>query len=510
MNEFVRAALIGLGRDSASPQSGTPVDALVADGERERTFLLRAAARDLYLRAGLVPPKFEEPPAVAPAESLRSCSPRLTQLLADALDGDAEVVRAIGEAMTVANLHLPHRLLPDFLNTRDQAARAALAPAVGARGQWLARQNKVWSWAAVIPSVSRGIWAAGGAMHVPRATQPPDPSTHARDDMAALWEEGNLEQRVAALHAMRESDATSARAKLEAVWSKEKAEVRATLLAALSTSLSPDDETFLERALGDRSVNVKSVAENLLARLPQSAFVARMIERVAAVVQKAPAAASMWEKVKSGFGAKALKLIVEPPAAEGSGARARALAQLVAAVPLSHWTSQFDATPEQLLDAARATDWSDPLIEGWTTAVERQRDSAWAAMLLERLAKSLAPNQKLSLVRALSPEAVMQLLRGAASHQWPIVEMLEQLPAPWPLDFGADWLHCLQRAAARPPDALTLELLATIDITARALPLALHRRLLDAVAVGASRPTCSAARSRRHADLTPKYIGSAA
>jgi hypothetical protein len=444
MNEFVRAALIGLGRDSASPQSGTPVDTLVADGDRERTFLLRAAGRDLYLRAGLVPPKFEGAPEVAPPESLRGCSPQLTQLLTDAADGDGDVYRAIGEAMTAAKLHLPHRLLPDFLDTLDPDARAALAPVVGARGQWLARQNATWAWAL------------------------PDVMTDAR------WEEGNTEQRVAALHAMRASDAASARAKLEEVWPKEKAEVRTLMLTALRNELSLDDEPFLERALDDRSLNVQVVAENLLARLPQSAFVMRSIERIRPVVQQAPAETSIWKKVKSGLSAKALKLVVEPPAAEGSGARARALERLVAAVPLSYWTSQFDARPEQLFDAARATDWSEALIEGWTTAVERQRDSAWAAMLLERLAKSLAPNQKLSLVRALSPEAVMQLLRGAASHRWPIVEMLEQLPAPWPLDFGADWLRCLQRAAACPPDALTLELLATIDITARALPLALY------------------------------------
>jgi hypothetical protein len=35
---------------------------------------------------------------------------------------------------------------------------------------------------AVIPSVSRGTWAAAGDMHAPRAAPPPGPSTHARDD----------------------------------------------------------------------------------------------------------------------------------------------------------------------------------------------------------------------------------------------------------------------------------------------------------------------------------------
>lgn len=445
MNEFVRAALIGLGRDAGSaPPSGTPIDTLVAKGDRERTFLLHAAGRDLYLRAGLVPPKFEGAPEVAPPESLRGCSPRLTQVLADAIDGDAEVYRAIGEAMTAAKLHLPHRLLPEFLDTRNPDARTALAPTVGARGQWLARQNEVWDWA--LPEVVAD----------------------------ASWEEGYTDQRVAALCAMRASDPASARAKLEAVWSKERAEVRTLMLEALVIALSPDDEPFLERALGDRSLNVQAVAEELLARLPESAFVMRSIERVQPFVQQAPAATSMWNKVKAGFGAKTLKLIVEPPAAKGSGARARALAQFVAAVPLAHWASQFDATPEQLLEAARATDWSEALIEGWATAAARQRHSTWAEMLLARAPKSLTSEAKLSLVGALSPEAVMQLLRGQASDDSLIGAMLEALPMPWPREFAAHWLHRLQRAAADPPDAQRNTVASTMDITARALPLTLY------------------------------------
>ena len=95
-------------------------------------------------------------------------------------------------------------------------------------------------------------------------------------------------------------------------------------------------------------------------------------------------------------------------------------------------------------------------------------------MLLERAAKSLTSEAKLSLVRALPPEAVMQHLRGAAPDEWPIGAMLEQLPMPWPRDFAADWLRRLQRAAAREPDAHTYLLAMTMDITARALPLALY------------------------------------
>jgi hypothetical protein len=38
----------------------------------------------------------------------------------------------------------------------------------------------------VIPSVSRGTWACGGAKHIHRAARPPGPSTHARDDRSVI------------------------------------------------------------------------------------------------------------------------------------------------------------------------------------------------------------------------------------------------------------------------------------------------------------------------------------
>lgn len=449
MHDFVRAALLGLGRESADlPHTGTPVDALVADGDRERAFLLRAAARELYLRAGLVPRTFAGEHDVAPAESLRACSPRLIELLVDHFDGDADVARSIGDALAAAKLHLPHRLLPEALSVRDAAARAELAPVIGARGRWLAKRNTAWRWAL-------GTADADG-------------------DVVTRWEEGTAEQRVEALRELRAADAAAARARLEEVWSKEKAEVRAALLGALSVAIARDDEPFLEKARADRSSNVRGVAEELLVRLPESMFVARMLERANETVRKAQAPSSMWEKVKSGFGAKTLKLIVEPPAAEGSGARAAALAQIVGAVPLAYWTRTFSATPEELLDAARATDWLDALVEGWSAAAARQHDEAWAAMLLARAAKTLTQEQKFAIAGAAPSGHVMSILVHASATDWPLARMLALLPLPWPHAFAREWLARLKRAAGNRADTTAHALFATLEQTARALPLSLH------------------------------------
>jgi hypothetical protein len=449
MNEFVRAALIGLARDAGpAPFTGTPADPLVPEGDRERTFLLRAAARDLYLRAGLVPRKFEGEADAAPPESLRSCSPRLTAALVDAADGDADVYRAIGDALAAAKLHAPHRLLPELLGVRDHATRAALAPVLGARGRWLARKNAAWA------------WAAGSAA--------------AEADVSARWDEGNTEERVEAFREMRDGDAAAALAKLEAVWPKEKAEVRAALLAGVATSISPADEAFLERARTDRSIHVKGVAEDLLARLPQSAFVAERTRSASSALQKAATPASMWAKVRAGFGAKVLKLVVEPPPAEGSGGRARLLVQLVSAVPLSHWTATFEAEPEAILEAARATDWTEPLLEGWALAAARQRDASWAQALLLRVPKQLTSESKLALAAALPAGELMRILRGAAPDEWPLAGMLALLPMPWPHDFARDWLRRLQQVTASGRQSQNYVLFDTIELTARALPVSLH------------------------------------
>ncbi|MCU1350517.1 MAG: hypothetical protein JWO56_3547, partial [Acidobacteria bacterium] len=325
---------------------------------------------------------------------------------------------------------------------------------LGERGRWLARQNRQWAWA---------LDAAA-------------PAGDAGSDVRARWEEGNLEQRVEALRALRGDGPSAARAKLEEVWSREKAEVRTALIAILATSLSEDDEPFLEQALSDRSVNVKAAAAELLARLPRSAYVARMSASAEAAVRKVEEPASIWSKVKSGLGGKpALKLIVDPPAAQGSGARAAALAQIVAAVPLDRWTSRFGATPEQLFDAARATDWSEPLLQGWTAAAARQRDAEWARTLLARAARSLPSGEKLALVQALPPAEVMEHVRAADASEWPIAAMLALIPTPWPVGFAREWLARLQRTtSSRGNDSQTYALSATTDLTARAIPLSLH------------------------------------
>ena len=86
---------------------------------------------------------------------------------------------------------------------------------------------------------------------------------------------------------------------LETTWSTERAEDRLMFLDSLRTGLGADDEPFLERALTDRSRNVRSTAAELLSALPGSALATRMADRVAEV--DAPARHSRQELLPEGI-----------------------------------------------------------------------------------------------------------------------------------------------------------------------------------------------------------------
>ena len=113
----------------------------------------------------------------------------------------------------------------------------------------------------------------------------------AREDPRAIWETGTPEQRVSAIRRMRETDPGGARELVGTTWKSDGADERAKFVEAMRTSLSPDDEPFLEAALDDRSKQVRSAAADLLARLPQSAFVERMIERAEPLLAFTPGTA---------------------------------------------------------------------------------------------------------------------------------------------------------------------------------------------------------------------------
>jgi hypothetical protein len=192
------------------------------------------------------------PPLAAP-ETLKAPDGFFASLLARGLDRpNAFVERDKAELLSARGEHLPHALLPGWLNyalSCTPPEQAVLMACTGARGPWLAALNPDWQ-----PLLN----------HVPDERH---------------WETGTLAERAHWLTVLRRHDPAAGRDALQAVWPNEPPEARDKLLACLSAGLSHDDEALLESARMDKRKEVRRLALNLLAELPHSAFSQRLLVR---------------------------------------------------------------------------------------------------------------------------------------------------------------------------------------------------------------------------------------
>ncbi|MGW6745159.1 DUF5691 domain-containing protein, partial [Streptomyces sp. NPDC055025] len=284
-----------------------------------------------------------------------------------------DLTELLPQWLAAANEHgyrAPAAVLPALLDAaraRTDLRPQALAFA-GPRGLWLARLNPEWKFAL------RG--ASGGSV-------PPE----ARDAEAVrlLWEEGLFAERIALLGAVRARDGEAARALLASTWPTERAEDRLMFLDSLRTGLSGADEPFLERALSDRSRNVRSTAAELLSALPESALAGRMAARAATCVSMDRTGGGQVIVVEAPHECDTDMqrdgVVQTPPA--GRGERSWWLGQLVEAAPLSTWPDRLGGrTPEEIVALPVLDDWRDELHAAWCRAAVRQRDARWSAALL--------------------------------------------------------------------------------------------------------------------------------
>jgi hypothetical protein len=472
-DDLLAIAMVGTAHSPAQPpRTGTPLDALLAAapaGNRERALLLAAGAASIYHAAGMISTTHAalEP---SPEEALPACPSHAARLLADLFGGrHADLLPEALALLRRAAHRLPPHLLPHALDARAPELRAALLPVLGARGRWLARHNPAWSW------VAGADPRAAGAL-------PPNAET--------VWQEGAVAERLAILISLRATNPTQARAWLDSVWRAEKAETRAALLGALATNLSPDDEPFLEAALDDRSEKVRNEAIALLARLPQSAFAARMrvradrlltyeaprlLSRHSSLVIIAPAAAdAAWRR----------DINLPPSGLGNAGSNSAMLVRhTVALIPPLHWSSRFHATPSEIVAAAERANHGDQLIDGFTQATLLYRDAQWADALCNYRRTSvgradagthlLHTTTLASLLALLSPSQAEPVLKplfqqGATLQSEPWRELVAALPSPWSADFSGACMAGLQafiqapRLTVRPHQGFWVQSLDTI------------------------------------------------
>jgi hypothetical protein len=377
--ELVSAAL--LGTDRRRPPGAD------AQADPAEALLDAAAVGAVRRRAGVVAARSAARPAPAPRDA-RPVVPsaarrRLIALLDDRTGGGAASGGRRGAAPSLAELlpqwlatanaygyRAPDEALPALLDAAR--ARTDLRPdaltLAGPRALWLAELNPDWRFALRTGSRS----AAGDAATDPQASR-------------KLWEEGLFAERVALLSGLRQNDPPAGLALLNTTWAQERAEDRLMFLDTLRTGLALADEEFLERALTDRSRNVRATAAELLATLPGSALAGRMAVRALSHVSlrhdDGHPSIAVTAPRECDTGMERDGVVAVPPS--GRGQRAWWLGQWVEAAPLGVWSGRFGGLgPGEIVALPVADDWQPDLHAAWCRAAVRQGDADWARALL--------------------------------------------------------------------------------------------------------------------------------
>jgi hypothetical protein len=368
-SDLAKAALLGTSRAPVPtpPAPGTPLDTLLSqlEGETaERRLLGSAALLAVWRQAGAQPLSAHATlPVPAPPDDGPPCPAHTSRHLAQILQGDmGSVLEEWLGALADAGRSLPHHWLPELLDLACQKRdlRPLIVSLLDARGRWLAAQHPQWQ----------------------RLVIPPAPEAE-----SDLWETGSRQTRLALLRHLRATTSGAAEELVGDTWSEEPAKDRAAFLEVFAIGLNPADEPFLESALGDRSKQVRTVAADLLARLPSSQMVKRMqtrLEPLLGLERRMLGQVHLRVSLPEAYDAGMMHDGIEKRSPAGLGQRAWWLLQMLAAVPPATWSQAWGKPPRELIGLAGKADEEPLLLEGWSRATARHGDGEWAAALLQR------------------------------------------------------------------------------------------------------------------------------
>jgi hypothetical protein len=373
-DELVSVALLGTERETAPALNCTGTLAIMLQqlkqrpaASKETTLLSAAAIVELYRRAGAVAGKYNAEALLKPCpqESSPECSQRAALLLRNIIEERNHSL--LLEWLSLAKQYRktpPPMVLPRLLElgSNDQEIGQALIASAGHRARWLAAQNNAWSY--LLQAQVEDI------------------------DHTTVWETGSTPERVGALSSLRKSSPAAALALLSTTWSQEPPECRSRFLGILQTNLTMDDEEFLEeQGLNDKRKEVREEAQRLLAKLPKSRLMQRMIARVDPLIDlkrflvyselhvlSLPEACDK-EMIRDGISLNT----VNP----GMGKKEDWLMQMLGVIDPEHWCQRFSLTPMKLSTIANNNkEWAQLFLRAWRKSAILHNSSAWAEALI--------------------------------------------------------------------------------------------------------------------------------
>ncbi|HEY9713260.1 MAG TPA: DUF5691 domain-containing protein, partial [Chroococcales cyanobacterium] len=416
-NDLLAVALLGtnnqkLGLLSESGALGAMLSDIQKAEQRspERVILDAVATMSLHRTAGRAPESASQSVAEpAPDETLPSLINLTTfhvQQLLDEYRGT--ILPAWLEAVAESEKRIPHLFLPDFLAAaaRNVNLRERLAPILGERGRWLAAQNQVW----------RDVVIAAG-------------DCFDEEKLKQLFETGALEERLQALRTLRLKVPQLAVQLIESVWMQDSYQHRSLFLETLSTNLSISDEPFLEdKGLSDKRKEIRTVAANLLARLPESRLHRRMLERLEPLIKLKGFLKKEFdvsfprecdaEMIRDGIDFR--------PTADSTLDSPLWLMQMISYVSPQSWEKKFQATPESLLASIASKEtYALHLARGLYIATVLHQNRSWAKTFI----KTDMVRSYEELIRILTPadcEEIFLSLLSANNGRLSMTGALEQ------------------------------------------------------------------------------------
>lgn len=285
----------------------------------------------------------------------------------------------------------------------DIAIREKLIPVLGRRGKWLASQNKSWS------------YASGDFMSE-------------KSELTNQWTHGTLAERLVWFEMERNRDPLAARNLLQNEFSSLPASERVFFIKAMEISLGHEDEEFLNIGLRDRSKDVRFVASCILAKLPESAYSQRMVNRINALLSLH----NQWiieapDLLTPDATWKEDQIETQKSPQERLGDRAFLLAQLISKIHPAWWIEKLKMSPESLLEWSSKSTWKDAIQQGWMEAVSNHPDADWAVALLAQVSEARRSSYQDRLLAGISLEKMEERWRVIPNKKSEMIRMSQEI-----------------------------------------------------------------------------------